>query len=55
MTTSRLDPRSAPGHGIDRGREFTITVDGAELTAYEGDTVASALLGAGRPGCGPSL
>lgn len=55
MTTSRLDPRSAPGHGIDRGREFTITVDGAELTVYEGDTVASALLGAGRPGCGPSL
>ena len=55
MTTTRLAPGRAPGHGIDRDREITLSVDGAELTAFEGDTVASALLAAGRPGCGPSL
>ena len=55
MTTTRLDPARAPGHGIDRDREITVRVDGTELTGYEGDTVASALLAAGRPGCGPSL
>ncbi|MDN6302102.1 MAG: 2Fe-2S iron-sulfur cluster-binding protein [Brachybacterium sp.] len=55
MTTTRLDPTRAPGHGIDRDREITVRVDGTELTGYEGDTVASALLAAGRPGCGPSL
>lgn len=31
-----------------RGEAFTVRVDGAELTAYEGDTVAAVLVRAGR-------
>jgi predicted molibdopterin-dependent oxidoreductase YjgC len=34
--------------GIKRGAEISITVDGARLVAFEGETVAAALIGAGR-------
>ncbi|GEP39141.1 sarcosine oxidase subunit alpha [Nocardioides psychrotolerans] len=37
------------GSRIDRSRPVTITVDGVEVAAYHGDTVASALLAADRP------
>ena len=41
---------------IGEGRAVTITVDGAPLAAREGDSVALALLAAGRPtiGDGPT-
>ncbi|MEW6265713.1 MAG: (2Fe-2S)-binding protein [Thermodesulfobacteriota bacterium] len=34
--------------GVVRGRGFEMTVDGEKITAYEGETVAAALLAAGR-------
>ncbi|WP_286166762.1 sarcosine oxidase subunit alpha family protein [Arthrobacter sp. AQ5-05] len=40
---------------MDRGREIAFTVDGKELSGFAGDTVASAMLGAGLKACGPSL
>jgi hypothetical protein len=35
---------------IDRGREVQIVVDGAAVAAFEGESVAAALLAAGRRG-----
>ena len=35
-------------HGVERGRPFEIEVDGAKIVAYEGETIAAALLAAGR-------
>jgi predicted molibdopterin-dependent oxidoreductase YjgC len=32
---------------VDRGRVFEIEVDGKKITAYEGETVAAALMAAG--------
>jgi sarcosine oxidase subunit alpha len=43
---SRLDPQ--PGERIDRTRTLTFTFDGKKVTAYAGDTIASALYAAGR-------
>lgn len=37
------------GSRIDRSRPITVTVDGEELAAYAGDTLASVLLAADRP------
>ena len=34
--------------GIKRGTEINITVDGESIAAFEGETVAAALIGAGR-------
>jgi predicted molibdopterin-dependent oxidoreductase YjgC len=34
--------------GIERGRAFGILVDGAEVRAYEGETIAAALLASGH-------
>ena len=34
--------------GVKRGRRFEIEVDGESLAAYEGETVAAALMAAGR-------
>jgi predicted molibdopterin-dependent oxidoreductase YjgC len=34
--------------GVERGRALTIVVDGAELRAYKGESIAAALLGSGR-------
>jgi sarcosine oxidase subunit alpha len=37
------------GTRIDRSRPVSVTVDGVEIEAYDGDTLASALLAAGLP------
>jgi hypothetical protein len=34
--------------GLERGRRFEIEVDGNKIIAYEGETIASAILAAGR-------
>jgi D-hydroxyproline dehydrogenase subunit gamma len=34
--------------GVDRGRPVLLVVDGREVLAYEGESVAAALLAAGR-------
>lgn len=36
------------GPGLARGRQLTLTLDGAPVTAYEGETVATVLLAEGR-------
>jgi predicted molibdopterin-dependent oxidoreductase YjgC len=36
------------GPGLARGRQLTLTLDGAAVTAYEGETVATVLLAEGR-------
>jgi sarcosine oxidase subunit alpha len=43
---TRLPPQ--PGERIDRSRPLSFTFDGAPVTGFEGDTVASALHAAGR-------
>lgn len=55
MSASRLTADRAIGRGIDRSREIAFSVDGERYTAFAGDTVASALIAAGRLDCGPSL
>ena len=35
-------------HDVGRGKPVTITVDGAPISAYEGESVAAALLASGR-------
>ena len=35
-------------NGLERGRRFEIEVDGEKTIAYEGETVAAAILAAGR-------
>ena len=32
------------GHGLERGKPVSLTLDGATVTAYEGETVAAVLL-----------
>jgi predicted molibdopterin-dependent oxidoreductase YjgC len=34
--------------GVERGRALEITVDGAAITAHEGESIAAALLASGR-------
>lgn len=46
-------PRTAGGKG--RGKAFKITVDGSTVQAYPGETVAAALMAAGRYALGESL
>lgn len=53
--TGRLDADRAPGHGIDRSRSISLTLDGQQIAAHPGDTIASAALAAGRIACGNSL
>ena len=48
-------PRRGPAHGVDPARPLTLTVDGAALPALAGDSVASALLAAGRLAVAPSI
>ncbi len=36
--------------GVKRGRRFEIEVDGERVIAYEGETIAAALIAAGRRG-----
>ncbi|MEM8664559.1 MAG: 2Fe-2S iron-sulfur cluster-binding protein, partial [Pseudomonadota bacterium] len=40
-------PRIAGRGRVDRARKLAFSFDGARIEAFEGDTVASALLGAG--------
>ncbi|MFL4478697.1 sarcosine oxidase subunit alpha family protein [Paeniglutamicibacter sp. ORCA_105] len=56
-TTSshRLGAEAAVSARIDRTRELSFTVDGKSFTGFAGDTVASAMLGAGIRACGDSL
>ncbi len=35
--------------GIERGRRVRIIVDGEDVVAYEGESIAAALVAAGRP------
>ena len=35
-------------HDVGRGTQVTITVDGAPVSAYEGESVATALMASGR-------
>ena len=37
-------------HGVVRGPALTITVDGAPASAFKGETIATAMLAAGREG-----
>ncbi|MCY1159818.1 MAG: sarcosine oxidase subunit alpha family protein, partial [Citricoccus sp.] len=55
MSSARLDADRAPGHSIDRTRTITFSVDGQDYTGHHGDTLASALVAAGRLDCGPSM
>ncbi len=56
-TTSshRLGADAAFSARIDRSKPISFTVDGKSLTGFAGDTVASAMLGAGLRACGDSL
>ncbi|MGP5073104.1 sarcosine oxidase subunit alpha family protein [Arthrobacter rhombi] len=51
----RLEAEQVQGHGIDRSRTISFTLDGQALEAHPGDTVASAALAAGHIACGNSL
>ncbi|MFI7581410.1 sarcosine oxidase subunit alpha family protein [Kocuria kalidii] len=53
--TYRLPPERSTASSIDRTKPLSFTVDGEELSGYAGDTLASALLAAGRIRCGDSL
>jgi sarcosine oxidase subunit alpha len=55
MTGRRLAAEQRPGSGIDRSRSVSFSVDGKSYEGYAGDTIASALLAAGRIDCGPSM
>lgn len=55
LTGYRVSPDLSPGHGIDRNAGITVTVDGATVPAFVGDSVASALIASGRLSCGPSI
>ena len=37
--------------GVERGKCFEIEVDGERILAYEGETIAAALLAAGKRAC----
>lgn len=54
-SSHRLGAEASASARIDRGREITFTVDGQQLSGFAGDTVASAMLGAGIRACGDSL
>ncbi|MGX5360158.1 sarcosine oxidase subunit alpha family protein [Kocuria sp. KH4] len=53
--TYRLPPERSTASGIDRTRPLSFTFDGEQLSGYAGDTLASALLAAGRITCGDSM
>jgi len=44
-----MERRLALGPALARGREVAITVDGRPLRAFEGESVAAALIAAGEP------
>ncbi|MEA2779263.1 MAG: methylglutamate dehydrogenase subunit [Rhodospirillaceae bacterium] len=47
MMTARTPYRLAEGGRIDRGRKLAFSLDGKPMNGFSGDTLASALLGAG--------
>ncbi|MEX5296007.1 sarcosine oxidase subunit alpha family protein [Kocuria sp. CPCC 205268] len=51
----RLPAQQSATGSIDRTSAVRFTVDGEEFTGYAGDTLASALLAAGRIRCGDSM
>ena len=53
--THRLPAQQSAAGSIDRTTPVRFTVDGQEHTGYAGDTLASALLAAGRIHCGDSM
>ena len=55
QTTPEQPGRAEFGGRIDRARTWTINVDGVDYAAHPGDTVASALLAAGRIQVGDSI
>ncbi len=52
---ARSPHRTPEGGTVERGASLTLTVDGEPLTAHPGDTVASALVAAGRVRVGDSI
>ncbi|GGG70778.1 sarcosine oxidase subunit alpha [Kocuria dechangensis] len=55
VQSHRLPAERVAAPGLDRSTPVRFTVDGQELTGYAGDTLASALLAAGRIACGDSM
>lgn len=53
--STRLPADTARGHGIDRSRPITFTLDGTEISGFAGDSIASAAIASGRVDCGPSM
>ncbi|MHA7225461.1 sarcosine oxidase subunit alpha [Glutamicibacter soli] len=54
-TSYRLPAEQSPAARIDRGEALVLTVDGKQLEAFRGDTVASAMLANGQRACGNSM
>ncbi|MFJ2621744.1 sarcosine oxidase subunit alpha family protein [Glutamicibacter sp. NPDC087344] len=53
-TSYRLPADQAPAARVDRDETLSLRVDGQELQAFRGDTVASAMLANGQRACGNS-
>nr|Q9AGP1.1 RecName: Full=Sarcosine oxidase subunit alpha; Short=Sarcosine oxidase subunit A; AltName: Full=Sarcosine oxidase (5,10-methylenetetrahydrofolate-forming) subunit alpha; AltName: Full=Tetrameric sarcosine oxidase subunit alpha; Short=TSOX subunit alpha [Arthrobacter sp.]AAK16489.1 sarcosine oxidase subunit A [Arthrobacter sp. 1IN] len=51
----RLPAEQSPAARIDRGEALVLSVDGKQLDAFRGDTVASAMLANGQRSCGNSM
>ncbi|MFY9678372.1 FAD-dependent oxidoreductase, partial [Glutamicibacter protophormiae] len=51
----RLPADQSPAARIDRGETLVLNVDGKQLNAFRGDTVASAMLANGQRSCGNSM
>jgi predicted molibdopterin-dependent oxidoreductase YjgC len=45
---ARVSVRLPDGHGLERGAQLSLTLDGRTVTAYEGETVAAVLLAEGH-------
>ncbi|TSI15553.1 2Fe-2S iron-sulfur cluster-binding protein [Brevibacterium aurantiacum] len=54
MTTAETNSRLENANGIDRTRPIRFRVDGRQYSGFAGDTIASALIAAGRIDCGNS-
>ena len=55
VQSHRLPAERVAAPGLDRSAPVRFSVDGQEFTGYAGDTLASALLAAGRITCGDSM
>ncbi|GAA1556978.1 glycine cleavage T C-terminal barrel domain-containing protein [Brevibacterium picturae] len=54
MTSADTNSRLENATGIDRTRPISFSVDGRQYSGFAGDTIASALIAAGRIDCGNS-